>query len=85
MTKQHLMLFQLMMINNVVLSEKSVEFECDNIFLDPKKGGAIIRGAAIFGRNTVKIKNYIGAFKLWSQMRAGLRTGWSHVASFPEC
>ena len=83
------MLFQLMMsvflINNVVLSEKSVEFECDNVFLEAKKGGGKIRAGAIFGGNTVNNKNYIGVFKLWSQMRGGLRTGWSHVAGFPEC
>ena len=47
-------MMSVLLINNVVLSEKSVEFEyVVTCFLVPKRGGAIIRGGAIFGGNTV--------------------------------
>ena len=40
--------------NNVVLNEESEELEYAIIsFLVPKRRGVIIRGGAIFGRNTI--------------------------------
>ena len=63
MTKQHSMLFLLMLsvlsINNLVFGEKSVESEDVIIYFSvSKQGGAIIRGGAIFGGNTVPLFYY---------------------------